>query len=135
MHEDEDFDLPIYYRTYDTWALRLDTYTVLVGSVVIALIYLYITAKVITGTRSPFVIFILLAYVMFNVCSFAEAYYRLYSLQVINGKTKLTEINLAELESTEDKVGIFYSIGELCLCTALWSFSYRYWNISHIMPT
>ena len=88
-NDDEDSILPYYYRTTYTWAFGFAVYVSMVGSVILIIINLLVTLKVlIFGTRSPFIVSLLLIYMISNVCAFLEAFYNLKYVRTFENESK-----------------------------------------------
>ena len=116
-----------------SWGVDFYVFSIETCSFILIILYIFIFVKVWKGTRYPFILFLIVLFLLSNLCMMLMAYFR-HEGTVIASTDKAL-IDYEYFETNEDLRTSFELGYEICFNVAIWCFSFRYWNISFVMPS
>ena len=119
-------------RLGDTWGLDVFLITVVVIDTILFFLYGLTFHRVWHGTRYPFIVFLVTLLFVSCIAGPISAGL-LHRSAAISGDKDASEIDFAQLQLVNYFMSIFECIRLICNNLALWCFSFRYWNIAHMM--
>ena len=125
---------PAFKRLDHTWAVDFYVYSVMVTTGVAICCYTATLFRAWFGTRYYFILLLIILLIMSNAGGMFAAYYGHKVTQITSEDIPWTAINRKELEHYADIESIAVLVRDACLNLAIWSFSFRYWNLAHVLP-
>ena len=94
------------------------------------ILYSIVFIKVCKGTQYPFILFLITLLILSNLAACLMAFYEHKETAIVSA----VPLDLPNFKSVENLRTTFAMLYYICFNVAIWCFSFRYWNISFVMP-
>ena len=114
--------------------------TTLILSSILVVAYTVTLGRVIKGTRFPFIIFLISFLIGSNIGSITAssanwALSHKLGFQALSGAEPLPPEDVPEWNRLTRLAATACFVRDGCFCVAMWTFCFRYWNISNVIPS
>ena len=107
-------------------------YTIFATVAILVPLYIFVLIKVCIGTKYTFILKLIVTFLISNISMVFVAIFLNFSAKM--SEKKSDEIDQDKFALVCNLKSIFQAIHYLSFNLAIWSFSFRYWNIAHVMP-